>query len=656
MRLPETEVTISQDGEAIARHVLLPGEYIIGREAGVDLPLAVPLVSRRHAKLTINPTELIIEDLHSSNGTLLNGRKLSAGVPARIFPPETIQISSATITLRRLPTVSDSDPSPGSIGEAPGEPSTIPGGLLFGRYRLQRELGRGGMGVVLLAEDEELGIPVAIKMVPELVVLDRQGIDELKREVLRGRALLHPGIVRTHNFARDGNSAAIVMEYVDGDNLANMKMRQPCGCFDFAEVLPWLGQICAVLSYAHQDAHIAHRDLKPANVMLTSDGKIKVADFGISSNLSDTLSRISLQGDISGTPAYMSPQQIMGRQASRLDDIYALGATIYDLLTGKPPFYQGEIFAQTIDSTAPPMTERRLELGVAGKVPIPPEWEKAICACLEKKPENRPQSAGEVLALLRGKALPPPIGNERTGDGAKVPEVMETSPASADSVAMGRSLKARIGVAIVTTSLIAIGILGFKGGLRDTADSTDESGVATADFTPDPTASTPGETRALPDPNSALPEAPSFTRLTDGVHVSPATPNQTTRSAPVTPNRPLPEPRPATQSLKGFQASPATTAQVPQSFRYNYPFDNPGYRVWTRIDDIWEEKSPEGTVKVFQTVGRGTIDGRPGSIIRLRDTAAFEVFVSDKQVSEPRIYFRRDEGKWTWLGKMEDLK
>src|SRR5688572_26720163 len=132
------------------------------------------------------------------------------------------------------------------------------GETLFGRYRVERELGRGGMGQVLLARDEELGLNVAVKIVPDLLVKDAEAVNDLKQEVLRGMALTHPGIVRTHNFERNADGAAIIMEFVDGESLAELKARQSTGCFTPEQILPWIDQLCSVLDYAHSEAKIVH--------------------------------------------------------------------------------------------------------------------------------------------------------------------------------------------------------------------------------------------------------------------------------------------------------------------------------------------------------------------------------------------------------------
>ncbi len=256
------------------------------------------------------------------------------------------------------------------------------------------------MGRVVLAFDTKLHARVAVKLVPDELVADTAAIDDLRKEVLRGMALMHPGIVRTHQFELDESGAGIVMEYIDGSTLSELRAGQPDGCFDPIQILPWIERLCAVLDYAHGDARIAHRDLKPRNIMVTSDGRLKVADFGIAATLSDSISCATGQGPRSGTERYMSPQQARGKKPSPLDDIYALGATIYDLLTSKPPFFRGNILVQVFEVAPPPMSERRAEFGIVDRVPIPPAWEATIAACLAKDPPDRPRSGSEIIALL----------------------------------------------------------------------------------------------------------------------------------------------------------------------------------------------------------------------------------------------------------------
>ncbi|HRI83573.1 MAG TPA: serine/threonine-protein kinase, partial [Opitutaceae bacterium] len=275
----------------------------------------------------------------------------------------------------------------------------IPGQKVFGRYTLAKILGRGGMGVVWLARDDKLERDIALKFLPEVVAADPRAVDELKRETRRSLELTHPHIVRIYDFVEDARTAAIAMEYIPGATLAKLALEQPERAFEPGALTAWVKQLCEALDYAHRKAKVVHRDLKPANLMIDGAGELKVADFGIAASVSDSVSRVSQQGGTSGTPVYMSPQQMMGEKPAVTDDIYALGATLYDLLTGKPPFYTGNIILQVQSKVPPSVAARRVELGLTGEV-IPPEWEATIAACLAKEAKDRPQSAGEVLERL----------------------------------------------------------------------------------------------------------------------------------------------------------------------------------------------------------------------------------------------------------------
>jgi serine/threonine protein kinase len=333
-------------------------------------------------------------------------------------PFVTATIPDFPISLHRFmdsrdhPPADGSEPAPGpdeTMLESATEPAVR---MLFGRYRVLRTLGSGGMGMVVLARDTRLDTPVAIKIPSDALARDGSALESLRKEVLRGMKLTHPGIVRTYHFEQDEGGAGIVMEYVEGASLHEMKTRQLHGRFDCEEILPWIEQLCGILEYAHGEARIVHRDLKPRNLLVTfaqpgaPQQRIKVADFGVSALISETAALHSKEGHVSGTPVYMSPQQARGERPTHLDDIYALGATIYELLTGQPPFYQGNIAMQIESLAPPPMAQRRVELGVSGMLEIPLAWEKTIGACLAKHPEERPQSAAEVLARVQRSEAP----------------------------------------------------------------------------------------------------------------------------------------------------------------------------------------------------------------------------------------------------------
>ena len=274
------------------------------------------------------------------------------------------------------------------------------GQKVFGRYMLIKVLGRGGMGIVWLARDEELERDVALKFLPDLMIHDHAAFDHLRREAKRCLELTHPHIVRIHDFVHDERSGCISMEYIDGETLSNLRAEKEQRVFEPDEIARWMSQLCDALDYAHNRANVIHCDLKPANLMVNQRGDLKIQDFGIARSLTDPVSRLTVEQGRSGTLVYMSPQQLNGERWTQLDDIYSLGATIYELLTSKPPFYSGNIDRQICERVAPSMTERRKELDIEPPL-VPPLWEDAIAACLAKDPSRRPQSAAEVAQRLQ---------------------------------------------------------------------------------------------------------------------------------------------------------------------------------------------------------------------------------------------------------------
>jgi serine/threonine protein kinase len=290
---------------------------------------------------------------------------------------------------------------------------------LFDRYVLSGILGRGGMGIVWRAVDEQLERDVALKFLPEMVAFDEQAVSDLKRETKKSQELRHHHIVQVYDFVSDKQNACISMEYVDGSTLSAIKARKPQHCFEVDEIRDWVEQLCEALAYAHRKARIVHRDLKPANLMVNSKGELKVTDFGIARSLTDSASMLTLACGTSGTLVYMSPQQLDGEKASHLDDIYSAGATLYELLTSKPPFYSGQIDRQIREKAPLSIDERRAELDLGSGAQVPPQWQEAIAACLAKDPAKRPQSANELSQRL---------GITAVSSGSEKPAGVATSP------------------------------------------------------------------------------------------------------------------------------------------------------------------------------------------------------------------------------------
>ncbi len=255
------------------------------------------------------------------------------------------------------------------------------------------------MGVVWRAYDDTLQEAVALKFLPDAVRWDPGAFDDLKAETRRARQLTHPNIVRIHDFVEDAGAAAISMELVEGRTLTELRLERPNKVLEPAEILSWLPQLGAALDYAHTQARVVHRDLKPSNLMLTRDGVLKIADFGVARSMADSISRVSMMS--AGTLVYMSPQQAMGEEPAAADDIYAVGATLYELLAGKPPFHTGDVRVQLFQRKPDTIAARRRALGVAGGAgEIPDPWENTIAACLAKAADQRPASVGEIVARL----------------------------------------------------------------------------------------------------------------------------------------------------------------------------------------------------------------------------------------------------------------
>ncbi|TVQ56377.1 MAG: serine/threonine protein kinase, partial [Phycisphaerales bacterium] len=217
------------------------------------------------------------------------------------------------------------------------------GEVLSERYQLVRELGRGGMGVVWLAEDEHLDSrPMAIKVLPSALCRNARAVARLKKEALINLELTHPHIVRLFNFEQDPQRSAVaylVMQYVQGKTLDDLLVEYPDG-LPLERVREWAEQLSQAIDHAHAK-QILHRDIKPSNIIIDGDGNAYLMDFGIAREAKDTMTRVTGR-ESSGTLPYMSPQQLMGKN-SRSNDIYSFAATLYEALCGRPPFETGDI-------------------------------------------------------------------------------------------------------------------------------------------------------------------------------------------------------------------------------------------------------------------------------------------------------------------------
>jgi eukaryotic-like serine/threonine-protein kinase len=261
-----------------------------------------------------------------------------------------------------------------------------------GRYEVERTLGGGGMAVVYLARDGELGRPVALKVLAENLADDAELRQRFVREARLAARLSHPNVVRVYDAGEEDGRPYIVMECVDGESLAELLRRE--GALAADRVAELGTQACAGLEHAHR-AGLVHRDVKPANLLLTEDGTLKVADFGIAHAVGGT--RVTEVGTVLGTAAYLSPEQALGDAVTPASDLYSLGTCLYELLAGEPPYGRetlGELFSRR--EVCPPPRLRG----------VPHELAAAVMRCLERDPRDRPASAAELARLLAGARSP----------------------------------------------------------------------------------------------------------------------------------------------------------------------------------------------------------------------------------------------------------
>jgi uncharacterized delta-60 repeat protein len=282
-------------------------------------------------------------------------------------------------------------------------------------YILKRVLGRGASGVVWLARDIKLERDVALKIFPETLLRDPNALERLKTQVQRIVPLTHPHIAGTYGFVKDYKLAAISTEYVEGWPLSALRVDKPGKRFTLEEITPWVRHVSWALQFAHETG-VVHGDLRPEHLLLDTQEQIKVTSFVLSDALRGMRGGMT-SGATAESLGFMSPQQALGEPASVADDIYALGATIFGLLTGTAPFYKGQILAQICERPAPGINERLSELQLED--PIPLVVEDTVARCLAKKPEERPRTVAAVLGLLERSGMSPVVvakPNSRPGE------------------------------------------------------------------------------------------------------------------------------------------------------------------------------------------------------------------------------------------------
>jgi serine/threonine protein kinase/lipopolysaccharide biosynthesis regulator YciM len=326
--------------------------------------------------------------------------------------------------------------------ETPKEELTT-GSTFAGRYQIIEELGKGGMGRVYKVLDKEVNAKVALKLIKPEIASDKKTIERFRNELKIARDIAHKNVCRMYDLGKEEGAYYITMEYVSGEDLKSFIWR--AGFLSSGKAISIANQVCGGLLEAHR-LGVVHRDLKPQNIMIDKEGNARIMDFGIARSL--RAKGITGSGVMIGTPEYMSPEQVDGKEADQRADIYSLGVILYEMVTGRVPFEGDTPFSigvkQKSESPKPPK---------AINEQIPADLNNVILKCMEKDKDNRYQSVGELQSELMGleKGIPT---TERI--------VPERRPLTSREITVQFSLKKLFIPALVVIVVIIFGLIWWK--------------------------------------------------------------------------------------------------------------------------------------------------------------------------------------------------
>ena len=339
-----------------------------------------------------------------ANGAPRQAVNPPAAAPVSPTPTAAPYVSDVSATMRLIPVPPPSAPPP-PIPVMVATPPPMPGERYIGKYRVKGELGRGGMGAVYLAEQPGLGREVAIKELIQSAATDPTALKRFLQEAQVMARTSHPNLVQVHDLELSAEANYIVLEFVRGKSLRDWLNRGP---IPPPQVFAVMHGVLQALDYAHKHA-IVHRDMKPENVLLSDDGMVKVADFGIARLTDDTGvgGTATKTGTTVGTPQYMSPEQVASSKVDGRSDLYSAGIMFYELVAGQPPFTASEsdgpftLMAKHVQAPPKPPSLHRPGLD--------PQLEEAILKSISKRPEDRFQTGQEfddVLSRLADRLFP----------------------------------------------------------------------------------------------------------------------------------------------------------------------------------------------------------------------------------------------------------
>lgn len=375
---------------------------IIGRGADTATRLKDPKVSRKHCELRVEGNTVTIHDLDSASGTLVNGRKVTSH---RLKSGDIIQIGGTQL---RLTLFSSSGPDASTLVLQPAsaadrktevDPLVELTGKKFSHYSIGSVIARGTSGVVFRGRDEENGQEVAVKVLRPVYATDEDERQRFVRAMKTMLPLRHPNLVTLLAAGKQGQYCWMAMEFVDGESMDKVIERIGiAGMLDWRYALRVAVHIARALDYAHSQ-NIIHRNITPTNIMMRSEDKVvKLGDLMFAKALEGTHAKqVTRPGELVGEVVYMAPERTHG-QNSEIDgrsDIYGLGATVYALLAGRPPF-EGSSLIDLVEKirNVEPVRPKKYQLS------IPDLFEGVVMKMLAKRPQERQSSAKELLIDL----------------------------------------------------------------------------------------------------------------------------------------------------------------------------------------------------------------------------------------------------------------
>jgi len=347
----------------------ITGLTTIGRQSTNDVVVLAEKTSRQHARVVLSGGRFVLEDLGSANGTFVNGVKIERQV---LGHKDKIRIGDATL-------VFVDDRSANLEGQT------------LGNYRIHNRIGQGAMGAVYKATQISMDRIVALKILRENLVADREFVRGFLNEARTAGKLNHPNVVRVHDFGEAGGIYYFSMEYVNGQTVEDVLERD--GRIPVKRALEMTRQVADALNHAH-GLGIIHHDVKPQNIMVDRRGQVKLTDLGLARA---SRGKSTDDGPIMGTPYYMAPEIARDRRYDQRSDLYSLGASLYHMVTGRVPFDGPDSITVIGKHVKEPLTSpRKLDPGIPAKV------SELIELMMAKNPSLRPSSAGDVASRIEG--------------------------------------------------------------------------------------------------------------------------------------------------------------------------------------------------------------------------------------------------------------